>query len=104
MDVSRTTSGIESHLRYVGITAEDIASLRSVRPLVEQNADAFVDRFYAHLKAFEGTRAFLVDEATTRRLLVGQKKYLFSLFDAQFDERYYEFRRLIGQTHFRIGL
>ncbi|HYG76880.1 MAG TPA: protoglobin domain-containing protein [Planctomycetota bacterium] len=95
---------IASHVRYVGLSATDIEALRSVRTLVEAHADAFVARFYAHLRSFEGTRAFLTDEATVQRLLVGQKKYLLSLVDANFDEKYYDFRRVIGQTHFRIGL
>ena len=97
-------SSIEQHLKYILITDEDVASLREVRDLVESHADAFVDSFYAHLQSFEGTRAFLTDEKKIRRLLKGQRNYLLSLFDAKFDEDYYNFRRMIGHTHFRIGL
>ena len=95
---------MDLHLRYIGITEGDKAALRGMRPLVEQNLDAFVKRFYAHLLDFEGTRSFLAEDAMVRRLLVGQRNYILSLFDAKFDAEYYEFRRLIGQTHFRIGL
>jgi signal transduction histidine kinase len=96
--------GIQSHLQYVGMTAEDVASLREVRDLVEQHSDAFVKSFYDHLLAFEETRAFLTDEGKVQRLLRGQRNYLLTLFDAKFDAAYYDFRRAIGQTHFRIGL
>lgn len=92
------------HLRYIGITEGDRIALRGVRLLVEQHVDEFVKCFYAHLQNFEATRKFLNDEVMVRRLLVGQRAYLLSLFDADFDMHYYEFRRLIGQTHFRIGL
>jgi signal transduction histidine kinase len=95
---------IASHLRYVGITDEDVTLLRSMRELVAQHVNAFVDRFYAHLKTFDGTRVFLTDEKVIRRVLVVQKEYVLSLFEANFDEAYYLFRRQIGQTHFRIGL
>jgi signal transduction histidine kinase len=97
-------SSIQQHLKYILITDEDVMSLREVRHLVEQHSDAFVSSFYDHLLAFEGTRAFLTDENKVRRLLKGQRSYLLSLFDAKFDDEYYQFRRLIGHTHFRIGL
>ena len=95
---------IKLHLKYISITDDDVVALREVRKLVESHADAFVKTFYDHLLAFEGTRAFLSDEKKVRRLLEGQRSYLFSLFDAKFDDDYYKFRRLIGHTHFRIGL
>jgi signal transduction histidine kinase len=97
-------AGIQPHLRYIGLTKDDEASLREVRGLVDQNASDFVKQFYDHLLAFEGTRAFLTDEKKIQRLLNGQRNYLLSLFDAKFDDAYYQFRRLIGHTHFRIGL
>src|SRR4051812_35127125 len=97
-------SGIQVHLRYVGISDKDIFTLREMRPLVEANADIFLERFYAHLKSFEGTRASLSDENVVRRLLNAQRAYLLTLFDAKFDDAYYQHRRTIGQTHFRIGL
>jgi signal transduction histidine kinase len=97
-------SNIEQHLKYIAITDVDVAALREVRHLVEQHSDAFVKSFYDHLLAFEGTRAFLTDEKKIQRLLKGQRDYLLNLFDAKFDNQYFEFRRMIGQTHFRIGL
>lgn len=100
----KPVSAIEQHLRYIAIGNDDIEALRSVRGLVEQHADEFVQHFYAHLQAFEGTRALLSDKGVVARLLRGQRNYLLSLFDARFDENYYQYRRLIGQTHFRIGL
>jgi signal transduction histidine kinase len=98
------SSEIEAHLRYVGITPSEIAALRSVRPVVHENAETFVTQFYDHLLAFERTRAFLSSEQVVQRLLKGQRDYLFTLFEAKFDDEYYQFRRLIGHTHFRIGL
>lgn len=95
---------IEQHLKYILVTDDDVASLREVRDLVEVHADAFVSHFYEHLFSFEGTRAFLSDENKIRILLKGQRDYLLSLFDAKFDDEYYQFRRMIGHTHFRIGL
>jgi signal transduction histidine kinase len=96
--------GIQAHLKYIGLTQEDEGSLREVRELVEQHSAAFVKNFYDHLLTFDGTRAFLSDENKVRRLLKGQRDYLLSLFDAKFDDEYYNFRRMIGHTHFRIGL
>jgi signal transduction histidine kinase len=96
--------GIEAHLKYIGLTKDDESSLREVRNMVEKHSDDFVRNFYDHLLAFEGTRAFLTDDKKIQRLLKGQRDYLLSLFDAKFDDEYYKFRRMIGHTHFRIGL
>lgn len=95
---------IKQHLQYISITDDDVVALRGVRTLVESHADEFVRIFYDHLLAFEGTRAFLTDENKIRKLLKGQRNYLLSLFDAKFDDDYFQFRRMIGHTHFRIGL
>jgi len=56
---------------------------------------------YAPLRV---TRAFLVDEKTVQRLLGAQRNYVLSLFNARFDEIYFKQRKMIGRTHFRIGL
>lgn len=95
---------IKKHLTYAGIDDSDVEALRSVKSLIESHADEFIDRFYAHLQAFEGTRAFVTDPAVLKRLLDAQRRYLLSLFDAQFDADYFEQRCHIGHTHFRIGL
>lgn len=95
---------IESHLRYISITEVDVLALRSVRPLVEQHADEFVQYFYKHLQAFEGTRKFIADPVVLQRLLAAQRKYVLNMFEANFDAEYYRFRGIIGQTHFRLGL
>ena len=97
-------SDIQSHLRYIGVTHADVAALRSVRPLIEQHVDEFIEYFYRHLQAFENTRAFLTDPAVLQRLLDAQRRYVLSMFDAKFDEEYYRYRCFIGQTHFRLGL
>jgi signal transduction histidine kinase len=108
-----TSSGSESadfsehialHLRYLDIQPADIQLLRDLRPLVEKNTEALVDGFYAHLKAFEGTRAFLSDPTVLARLLEAQRVYLKRLFEGNFDQDYYQQRRGIGHVHFRIGL
>ena len=95
---------MQHHLSYIGIVPSDVNCLRAIRTVIETNSSMFIDRFYDHLKAFEGTRVFLADQAVLNRLLSAQRTYLLSLFDAQFDEAYYQHRRVIGQTHFRIGL
>ncbi len=95
---------INLYLRYIGITPMDIEILREVRPMIDRHADDYVHRFYVHLKAFEGTRRFLMDESVVKRLLKAQREYVLSVFDAIFDEKYYQHRRVIGETHFRIGL
>ena len=95
---------IKAHLQYAEISDADVTALREIKPLIESHADEFIDRFYSHLQKFEGTRAFIADPAVLARLLDAQRRYLFSLFDAKFDNDYYAHRCSIGYMHYRIGL
>lgn len=95
---------ISAHLRYIGISDIDVAALRRVRPLIEQHVDEFTPYFYRHLQAFQDTRAFLTDPAVLQRLLIAQRHYVLNMFDAKFDDSYYDLRCQIGHTHFQLGL
>ena len=98
------SSLIDPYIRYARLNDLEMAALRDLRPLVAANAQGFVDGFYAHLQTFEVTRPFFRDPAVLQRLLQAQRRYLLTLFDAVYNDTYFEQRRAIGQTHFRIGL
>lgn len=103
-DIMPHSAIIALHLQYLGIAPEDIQLLRELKPVVEPHTQTLIDRFYAHLQSFEGTRAFVTDPQVLRRLLEAQRDYLKTLFEANFNEEYYMHRRMIGHIHFRIGL
>ena len=89
---------------YLRFTAEEEASLRKLRPLLEAHADDLVAAFYRHLLQFDETRRLLSDELITQRLLAAQRKYLLELAGGDYGPDYQSERLKIGQVHERIGL
>lgn len=89
---------------FLQLTDEDAALIKTLRPVIEPHADAFVRFFYDHLLKFEETRKILSDEGLRERLFVAQRKYLLSLFSGDYGPEYYESRLRIGFAHHRIQL
>jgi signal transduction histidine kinase len=100
----RSPPNLEQRLAYVNLGEADRAALAELRPLLVENAPAFVAAFYRHLLSFQPTRELLRDPEVKDRLLGKQREYLLSLADARFDEAFVAKRRLIGEVHERIGL
>jgi signal transduction histidine kinase len=95
---------LDTLLAFLNFSAEDEDALRTLGPILEENADGLVQAFYRHLLAFEETRGLLVDPVVKARLLEKQHEYLLSLSNATIDEAYLDERRQLGETHLRIGL
>src|SRR5262245_49024673 len=55
------SADLEQRLSFVGLRAEDLEALRSLRGPLEKHADAFVGAFYRHLLSFQPTRDLLRD-------------------------------------------
>ncbi|MBI3606715.1 MAG: PAS domain S-box protein [Nitrospirae bacterium] len=64
----------------------------------------FLDTFYAHLTAFEETRALLSDPAVVERLKRSQLAYFNSLTTGDYGEDYVANRLRIGLVHRSVGL
>ena len=97
-------SELKQRLAFLGLTPEDQARLRRLRPALEQNADRFVGAFYRHLLSFEPMRQLLSDPDVKQRLMQKQHDYLLSLARGDLDEDYVEERVRIGDTHVEVGL
>ena len=91
-------------LSFLNLDATDVQLLAQLEPLLEKHADNFVAAFYRHLLSFSPTRELLRDPEVKDRLLVRQREYLLSLAKPTFDDEYVAERRLIGETHARVGL
>lgn len=98
------TSEREQRLRFLGITEHDVLRLREFRPVLEKHIPAIEDAFYSHLLQFPEIAQLLSDHTTVARLKKLQRDYLLRLFEAQFDDAYFEDRLRIGKTHERVGL
>ena len=95
---------LDEAVRLLRINAEQLALLKEVRPVIEQDADEIIRNFYAHIITFPGLKAIIDQFSSVDKLKVLMKKYLFSLFPDKIDEEFVEWRVAIGKIHSRINL
>jgi signal transduction histidine kinase len=95
---------LRERMRYVGLSAEDLAEVRRAAPTLRPLLPQLVERFYRHLMAIPETAAYLKNPEQVRRLHFLQVQYLESLLEARVDEAYLRSRRRIGVAHAEIGI
>ncbi|MEK6635115.1 MAG: protoglobin domain-containing protein, partial [Planctomycetota bacterium] len=89
---------------YLGFKDKDVALLKELKGLMDENADKFVEAFYKYIGNFPEVVAFGMDQNRLPRLLKEQKKYLLRLFEGNYDQAYFENRLHIGDVHNRLGV
>ncbi len=94
-----------SRKKFVDFTDEDIQALKALRPVIQQNAEAIVDTFYANVERYNELMKVIKDAGSNiDRLKTTQKSYLLEMFDGDYGDAYFERRLKIGIIHNRIGL
>jgi diguanylate cyclase (GGDEF)-like protein/PAS domain S-box-containing protein len=89
---------------FLEIGDADLALLREVHGLLQQESFTFADAFYDHLLNFEPLRALLPDTATVERLKQSQSSYFNTLTGGDYGPTYEENRLRVGVVHQRVGL
>jgi len=91
--------------RFGGLTDQDVALLKEMRPMLEKHAGNLVDSFYENLDQYD-TLKNLLDAKEGRRAILGDhlQRWLLSLSTGVYDEVYQENRYVIGQRHVEVGL
>ena len=82
----------------------DLAALRDVHALLEQERERFSGEFYDHLLRCAHTRSMLGSDSTARALRRAQSAYFSSLTAGDYDDGYIRERLRVGMAHQRIGL
>ncbi|TVQ99883.1 MAG: hypothetical protein EA398_11815 [Deltaproteobacteria bacterium] len=89
---------------YLGFSARDEDTLRTVWPRVAPHLDEICARFYEQALAHPSTRFVIRDDAQLARLMATLKTWMKELFNGPWDEEYFERRQRIGRVHVEIGL
>lgn len=95
---------LDEALRLLKMDAEQLALLREIRPVLEQDAEEIINNFYAHLTKLPGLKGIIDSFSSVEKLKVTMKKYLLSLFPEKVDDNFIEWRITIGEVHKRINL
>jgi signal transduction histidine kinase len=104
-DVPNTNVGeLQRRLAFLELRPEDGKRLRQLASSLSGSTTDFVKAFYAHLLSFADTARFLQDPALVERLKVTQREHLQSMLEADWNDRYIERRRNVGDAHAQIGI
>ena len=90
--------------RYIGFSADDAATLRSLAPLIEPHLRALADRFYEEIPRHPGAEGVFTGPEQVARLKVTLQHWARGLFSGAYDEAYAQERFRIGARHVQIAL
>ncbi|MFC4930208.1 EAL domain-containing protein [Massilia sp. GCM10023247] len=93
-----------ARMAFLDFDEQDVALLRGLHELIDEDGDTFSDGFYAHILRFPELRALVRDDGTLTRLKHAQAAYFRSLTAGDYGEDYLRERLRVGLVHQRIGL
>jgi heam-based aerotactic trancducer len=94
----------QKQLNMISLTLEDLAVIRSLKPLISENIEGIVDQFYKNIEHVPGLLQIIQKHSSVNRLKVTLIKHIQEMFDGVIDEIYIDQRRVIAHIHFKIGL
>ncbi|MDA5193267.1 globin-coupled sensor protein [Govanella unica] len=98
-----TTYDRESRLSFMGIDHATRLLLQEFQPHLATALPDMLDRFYDHLLQWPELGA-LLGKANLPKLKRAQSNHWADLFNASFDDAYFNRAIAIGQAHYRVGL
>jgi heme-based aerotactic transducer len=99
------TSGKEKDKVFlIGLTAEDLQRLASIRPLFEKHVYKIVDTFYDRIGKMPHLVQIINNHSTFDRLKQTLRAYLMDMVSGEIGEQYVLRRKVIGNVHNRIDL
>ncbi|MRW89734.1 EAL domain-containing protein [Duganella sp. FT80W] len=99
-----TEEQIRQRLRFLEISAEDVALLRQIHATLLPRLPPVIAAFYRHLQSVPALRPLLADPVVLDRLHQLQGAYFHSLTAGEYDADYVRHRLRVGLAHQRIGL
>ncbi|KZE67176.1 hypothetical protein AWM68_04775 [Fictibacillus phosphorivorans] len=94
----------QKQLDMISLTTEDLAIIRSLKPLISENIENIVNQFYKNIEHVPGLMEIIQKHSSVKRLQVTLMKHIQEMFDGIIDLEYIEQRRVIAHIHFKIGL
>jgi rsbT co-antagonist protein RsbR len=104
METTNAQMSAPEMLELYGISTDDINQLKVCATKVEDHIDGFVENFYVWLRTLPDFEHFFTDEHIVERVKQLQKIYWGEFFRDERDDGYIEKRRMVGESHARIGL
>jgi hypothetical protein len=90
---------IQQRLHYLELTADDVALLRHIHPLLQPRLPAVIAAFYRHLLEIPVLQALLSDPVVLDRLHHLQGAYFKTLTAGEYGRDYVRHRLRVGLAH-----
>ena len=95
---------IASRLKFLGFDQDHRATLREMRPLVNQLLPGILEEFYGHIGGFPELAGYVTSTEAKDSVKARQLKHWDVILAADFDDTYLKSVNRIGETHNRLGL
>ena len=86
------------------IRDSDLEALKRLGDIVAPKMDGFVLEFYKFLRTLPEFDVYFPDDMIVDHVKSLQKRYWHEVFEAKVDQAYIDRRKVVGETHARIGL
>ncbi|MBK3495935.1 globin-coupled sensor protein [Viridibacillus sp. YIM B01967] len=95
---------IYNQMDMIQLTENDLAILRVMKPILIENIESIVAKFYENLEKEDSLGRVIDHNSSIDRLKKALKKHISEMFDGQIDESFMEKRYRIAFIHAKIGL
>ena len=97
-------TAVDSRIRFMKLDEAALSRIRSIKSLVMKEMPAALDGFYSQVRATPETRAFFSDEAHIGAAHKKQIAHWDIISSGQYNDRYADGVKKVGEVHARIGL
>ncbi len=102
--ISVSDSKDREKINFLGLTEDDLGIIKSWQDICLEVSDELVDQFYDHVKKYAVTLNILNEHSSVERQRPMLTRYIKTFFDGKIDDKYIEYRRIVGIQHERINL
>ena len=95
---------IDQRLKLLSIDNAVKAKIEKIRPVIYENFDDILAKFYKHIMSFPSGEKIFKDNAMLVTLPEKQKAHWIALFSCKFDDAYQKNSMNIGRVHFKYGV
>ncbi|WP_411239031.1 globin-coupled sensor protein [Bacillus altitudinis] len=95
---------IAKQIKMIDLTQQDLFILKQLNPIVQDEIEHIVDKFYKNLEVESSLMHIIQDNSSVERLKKTLRIHISKMFAGVIDESYVAKRIKIAQVHLRIGL
>lgn len=95
---------IQTQLTMIGLTENDLAVLRVLTPILQENVNSIVANFYVNLENESSLSTIINTNSSVERLRATLERHISEMFEGTIDNAFIQKRHHIAVIHARIGL